>query len=147
MPTGKQLTSKIVSLYFVSQGKCLVKRTGIEMELQEALCLIPDIRGWSLLRSVTSTHVTKPLGRDKSRMVPFPQRLSGRLTGIPSASAAVRYYHLTYQDAENPCNGRFLGFPALPSGELASRATQTPVPSAPKFFSAESEGPYLETLS
>ena len=34
MPTAKQLTSKTASLYFVSQSKCLVQRTGVEMELQ-----------------------------------------------------------------------------------------------------------------
>jgi hypothetical protein len=45
MPTGKQLTSQTASSYFVSQGECLVNRTGVEMELQEALCLVPDIRG------------------------------------------------------------------------------------------------------
>src|SRR4029077_19719224 len=40
MPTGKPLTSKTASCYFVSQSTHFVQRTGIEMELQAALWLI-----------------------------------------------------------------------------------------------------------
>lgn len=93
MPTGKQLTSKTASLYFVSQSKRLVQRTGIDIELQAALWLIPDIRGWSLLRSVTSTKSSKPL-RQRALVCPtaLPHKLPAKCVGPIDRGVSDRSY-------------------------------------------------------